>query len=261
MILFLFADTGGEKPETYRYLPVIQSFLKEVKFPPVVTVRYEPKTALYSTTLGGTQCLHTGTLPSIAYRGARAVRLKYKVPPAERATSRPSDPLSAEFVKSNGGWVVRAIGFDAGEERRTYAGVVKAIGLDAGELRPPADLAQGEGRRRAQAEPRGVARRALQLLLVSPLPRLRMDRGACERAIRAAGLPVPVKSACFFCPASKKPEIVRLRAHHPDLLARALALEANARPSLTSVVGLGRSFAWADFLADLDDTPLFDCGT
>lgn len=30
---------------------------------------------------------------------------------------------------------------------------------------------------------------------------------------------------------------------------------------LTTVVGLGRSFSWADFLADLDDTPLFDCGT
>jgi hypothetical protein len=30
-------------------------------------------------------------------------------------------------------WVVRAIGFDASEERRTYASVVKADGLDAGE--------------------------------------------------------------------------------------------------------------------------------
>ena len=29
--------------------------------------------------------------------------------------------------------VVRAIGFDASEQRRTYGGVVKAIGLDAGE--------------------------------------------------------------------------------------------------------------------------------
>jgi DNA polymerase III delta subunit len=48
---------------------------------------------------------------------------------------------------------------------------------------------------------------------------------------------------------------------HGELLERALAIEANAKPSLTSVVGLGRSFSWAEFLADLDDTPLFDCGT
>jgi hypothetical protein len=44
-----------------------------------------------------------------------------------------------------------------------------------------------------------------------------------------------------------------------ELLDRALAIEANAQPNLTSVVGLGRSFSWADFLNDLDDTPLFDC--
>ena len=87
-----------------------------------------------------------------------------------------------------------------------------------------------------------------------------MDRAACERSIRDAGLPVPPKSSCWFCPASKKHEIVWLREHHPDLLERALAIEAGAKPNLTSVVGLGRSFAWSDFLADLDDTPLFPCG-
>src|ERR687897_2900568 len=43
--MILFADTGGEKPETYRYMHVIREYLKEVKFPPVTTVRYEPKWA------------------------------------------------------------------------------------------------------------------------------------------------------------------------------------------------------------------------
>jgi hypothetical protein len=38
--LILFADTGGEKPETYAYLPVIQDYLAGVGSPPVVTVRY-----------------------------------------------------------------------------------------------------------------------------------------------------------------------------------------------------------------------------
>lgn len=65
--LILFADTGGEKPETYQYLAVIRPFLARVGFPDVVTVRYQPKRATYHTLEG--QCLHTGTLPSLAYGG------------------------------------------------------------------------------------------------------------------------------------------------------------------------------------------------
>ena len=65
--LILFADTGGEKPETYSYLPIIQRFLTRVGFPAVVTVRYQPTWAVYDTLEG--QCLHTGTLPSLAYGG------------------------------------------------------------------------------------------------------------------------------------------------------------------------------------------------
>ncbi len=65
--LILFADTAGEKPETYAYLPVIQEYLARVGFPAVVAVRYEPTRALYRTL--EEQCLHTGTLPSLAYGG------------------------------------------------------------------------------------------------------------------------------------------------------------------------------------------------
>jgi hypothetical protein len=65
--LILFADTGGEKPETYAYLPIFQQYLASVGFPPVTIVRYQPKRAAYDTLEG--QCLHTGTLPSLAYGG------------------------------------------------------------------------------------------------------------------------------------------------------------------------------------------------
>jgi hypothetical protein len=252
--MILFADTGGEKPETYRYMPIMQAYLKTVQFPPVVTVRYEPKTAPYRTLEG--QCLHTGTLPSLAY-GGKTCSLKFKRGPADAHVLRHFPPAK---LFERGQRVVRAIGFDASEGRRTFAGVVKAIGLDA-----------GERHRLTWAEPRpgGPVRKPSREAKLDaeyftywyPLATdWGMDRAACERSIRAAGLPVPVKSACFYCPASKKKEIVWLREHHPDLLERALAIEANARPNLTSVVGLGRSFAWADFLADLDDLPLFDCG-
>jgi hypothetical protein len=250
--MILFADTGGEKPETYRYMPVIEAYLKEVKFPPVVTVRYEPKTAPYRTLEG--QCLHTGTLPSLAY-GGKSCSLKFKRGPADAHVLRHYPP--AELIK-NGKRVVRAIGFDASEKHRTFAGVVKAIGLDAGEQHRLtwAKPKPGEEDRKPSREAWLDAR---FFTYYYPLVDWGMDRAACERSIRDAGLPVPMKSSCWFCPASKKHEIVWLREHHPELLERALAIEANAQPYLTSVVGLGRSFSWADFLADLDDTPLFDC--
>jgi hypothetical protein len=103
--LILFADTGGEKPETYAYLPVIRRYLKTVGFPSLVTVRYEPKTAVYHTLEA--QCLHTGTLPSLAY-GGKSCSLKYKRTPQDKY-------ILARYpvAKQPGKRVVRAIGFDA----------------------------------------------------------------------------------------------------------------------------------------------------
>jgi hypothetical protein len=105
-----------------------------------------------------------------------------------------------------------------------------------------------------------------------PLQILGWDRAACIHVITETLGPhmVPIKSACFFCPASKIWELFWLAAHHPDLLERALVLERNALtgrhsrfdevefgkswdelvrtadrfPSTSTTVGLGRSFAW-----------------
>jgi hypothetical protein len=248
--LILFADTGGEKPETYAYLPVMQRYLKRVSFPPVITVRYEPKFARYRTL--EEQCLATGTLPSLAY-GGKSCSLKYKRSPQDKFILRRYPPPLKQ------GRVVRAIGFDAGETRRTFVDrVVKAVGLDAGEQHRLTW---------ARAKPGKVRRPSREQWLDEhffaywyPLIRWGMDRAACVRIIEAAGLPVPPKSACYFCPASKKPEIIELKVRHPDLLKRALAIEANALPKLTSVKGLGRSYAWAEFLRQADAPGLFEGG-
>ncbi len=182
--MILFADTGGEKPETYRYLPVIQEYLKKVMFPPVVTVRYEPKTATYHTLEG--QCLATGTLPSLAY-GGRSCALKYKVSPQNKLIVQTYPP--AEFVE-RGKRVVRAIGFDAGEERRTYAGVVKAIGLDAGEQHR---LTWAKPKPKPDEKERKPSREAWldEHFFVYWYPLHSdwgMDRAACERTILRRGV-------------------------------------------------------------------------
>jgi hypothetical protein len=136
--------------------------------------------------------------------------------------------------------------------------VVEALGLDAGEgprvrwqTRPPPE---GQRLTRDQRLDRDY------FAYWYPLFEWGYDRQRCQEVIRAAALPVPIKSACWFCPASKKAEILWLREHHPVLLARALTIERNAQAKLTSVRGLGRSFSWEEYLTRLDDLPLFPGG-
>ena len=83
-----------------------------------------------------------------------------------------------------------------------------------------------------------------------PLQDWGWDRERCKREIAAVGLPIPAKSACFFCPASKKPELLELNQWSPDLYELSIALEdryrngKHFRGSGASTKGLGRTFAW-----------------
>jgi 3'-phosphoadenosine 5'-phosphosulfate sulfotransferase (PAPS reductase)/FAD synthetase len=93
--LILFADTGGEKPETYAYLRIIRPFLAKSGFPEVTVVRYRPRRAAYHTLEG--QCLHTGTLPSLAY-GGKSCSVKFKVTPQDKSSPTGCPPRSAGCV-------------------------------------------------------------------------------------------------------------------------------------------------------------------
>jgi hypothetical protein len=58
-----------------------------------------------------------------------------------------------------------------------------------------------------------------------PLLDLRLDRSACMRVIADAGLPVPPKSACFFCPFHRPLMWAEMRRDEPDLFERSAQLE------------------------------------
>ncbi|MDX2391823.1 phosphoadenosine phosphosulfate reductase [Streptomyces sp. DK15] len=58
-----------------------------------------------------------------------------------------------------------------------------------------------------------------------PLLDLRLRRDDCEQIIRDAGLPVPPKSSCFFCPFRTVDAWRQQRQSDPALFARAVALE------------------------------------
>jgi hypothetical protein len=79
-----------------------------------------------------------------------------------------------------------------------------------------------------------------------PLIELGWDRARCEYEILKAGLLLPKKSACYFCPNMKKHEILALS---DDKKQSVIEIEKNAKGTLKKVKGLGRGFSWTDLLS------------
>lgn len=62
-------------------------------------------------------------------------------------------------------------------------------------------------------------------ILDYPLINLRLTRRDCIAIIERAGLPVPPKSSCFFCPFHSPTEWQRLKREQPDLFQESVDLE------------------------------------
>jgi hypothetical protein len=205
-----FADTGSEKPETYEFLPVMNAWLRDHGMPEVTVVRYGTATAkdgngTYSTL--EEQLLLLGTLPGIVFgfgssTYGKSCSQKWKVGPQERHDRH--HPVAQQ------GWfegrkVTRCIGYDCGaaDSKRS-------------------DIPEDE-----------------RYQYWYPLRTWGWDRERCKSEIELAGLPLPPKSACWFCPATKADELREFVARHPEYVPRILAIEAAAAPSLDrSVEGL-----------------------
>ncbi len=240
-----FADTGGEKPETIAHADRMNQVLRAWGWPEISTCRKVPLPSTGYVDLYG-NCVSNETLPSLAF-GMKSCSVKWKQVPQD------------QFIKGArsgpGRRAPHPVWLRAQEQGRR---IVKLIGYDCGK----ADV-----RRARAAKPANE-----DFDYCYPLQLIRWARGDCVRAIVAALGPglVPVKSACFFCPASKAWELYWLAAHHPTLFEQALHLERRALtgrhsrfvevefgasweelvrtqgtfPSTTTTIGLGRSFSW-----------------
>lgn len=80
-----------------------------------------------------------------------------------------------------------------------------------------------------------------QYTYLYPLRELGWDRDRCVEEIERAGVRVPRKSACIYCPASKPHEIAELVRDHPELADYICRIEDAAMPDLTEIEGLWRS--------------------
>ncbi len=220
----LFADTGGEKPATYKYRDSFSTWLVANGFPAIETVRYKCDDASLEH-----ECLRKAVLPSPAY-GGRSCSEKWKIRP------------QIEYMRQWMAWQWMAL--------REVSTVTRLLGFDADE------------KRRAKPSPdKGFINEY-------PLIAWGWTRNDCREVISKSGLCEPPKSACFFCPSSKKGEVRRLALDNPELFARAAMIEETACASgkLTGTKGLGRHWRWTHLaVADaaqyklFNDPPLMPC--
>lgn len=196
--LILFADTGGEKPHTYKYVEMFSEWLMSKGMPGIIAVKSHLP-PLYE------NCINNNELPAIAY-GFKSCSDKWKIRPVDKYIQGVVDVKETD--------------------------VIKLIGIDADESHRAVPAKKGWYKNRY------------------PLLEWGWGRKECEDAILNAGLPLPGKSACFFCPSSRPHEVRELAHKYPDLAERALRMEENA--NLTSIKGLGRNWAWRDLLATAD---------
>jgi hypothetical protein len=76
---------------------------------------------------------------------------------------------------------------------------------------------------------------------VYPLIELGLDRTACQRVISDAGLQVPGKSSCFFCPFHRPQMWAEMRRDEPELFFKAADLEATLNRRRDE---LGKDHVW-----------------
>lgn len=163
------------------------------------------------------ECLTNKTLPSKAF-GFSGCSVKWKRQPMDR------------YVRE---WQPAVDAFERGQQ------VLRLIGIDAGERH------------------RGKIPDTAQYRYVYPLIEWNWAREECIEAIERAGLELPGKSACWFCPAMKKREVLALAKERPDLFERSVAMERTAREAgnLKTTAGLGRAYSWEALVA-ADDAQL-----
>ena len=201
----LFADTGAERPDTYRHIATMRKWAAQNGQPEIERVAYVDRFGKEVTL--EQRCLDQKMLPSLVY-GFKKCSLRYKRAPQDK---RMNNHPAAREVWKQGRKVEKWIGIDADEAHRAK------IKNDA------------------------------KYNYRYPLVEWDMGRHECRQIMIRAGLQVPGKSSCFFCPAMRITEIRKLRDCYPDLLKRALAMEKNA--NLTTLRGLGGRLAWRTVMA------------
>ena len=194
----LFSDVGAEREATYAYLPVINEWLRGVGFPEVTVVRYVAKDFKHWPQYATIEenILTNVSLPAIAY-GGHSCSSKWKISAQDAFLSTWPQAVEAWTL---GVPVLRAVGFEDSPHEHKRAKRCATFSVQ--------DLDEEKYR------------------AIFPLQEWGWDRTRCVEEIKAAGLPVPSKSSCYFCTAMKTWEVDELtRSKH----MRIVIIEARTR--------------------------------
>lgn len=208
--LVLFADTGGEREHTYEHVRVMEKWVLERGGGFETVTNADPEGKRHGHKSLEDECHRNQTLPSLAF-GFKGCSAKWK--------RQPMDRFLREHPMVLNSW-------------SQDQPVVRLIGIDADEAHRSKDIDGGK-----------------QWRYERPLVDWGWGREECIEAIKRAGLEVPKKSACWFCPAMKKHEVLDLAERNPDLFDRAAKMEQIAAPNLGSTRGLGRNWSWQELVA------------
>jgi hypothetical protein len=166
----IFADTGGEVPETYEYIEVTRRYLSSHGVP--FTTVAKSGDNLYET------AWRRRVLPSAIWRWSTR---DYKVNPILR------------YYRVAGGQVKQYLAIAWDEITRMKDSRVEYV------------------------------------TNLYPLVDRRITRAQCVDIIQDAGLPIPPKSSCFFCPFGSVNRWRWIHDNHPDLYEKATALEERSK--------------------------------
>ena len=168
----VFADTGGETPDTYKSVEDAKTYLAAQQIPFTVVQARPSGTDLYGT------AERRRVIPSVQWRWCTR---DFKVNPIHR------------YYRGLGSHVNQYVGIAFDELHRM----------------------------RGSREP--------YVTNLYPLINNRLTRQDCMDLIVEAGLRVPEKSGCYFCPFNSTERWLGILLRHPDLFEKAIELEENSK--------------------------------
>lgn len=227
--LIAFCDLGGEKLESYAYLPVMNAYLKSIGFPEVTVIRLKrARDSDFEAHL-----FRLGIFASFNYGKSHACSATWKCDAQDAFLASYQPVIEA---KRSGRKIVRAVGFEAGEERRIK------------------DVKKAESK--SDCSDRSFSAFAVRAdspyITWYPLIQWHLDFDGVLDTIWKSGMKMMPKSSCYFCPAMRPEETADLAEKEPHLFFKGLVLERIAQrnqivPHIKRVQGLRFGAKWSDY--------------